>query len=103
MLTVMQTSIGDYLSLLKKDGILVQVGNPDDGAFQVTAVSLISSRALMAGSMIGSPNELREMLQLAAEKKVHPMIEERPMKDANTAMVDMEEGKARYRYVLVNQ
>ena len=55
------------------------------------------------GSMIGSPGEIREMLQLAAEKNVKPWVEERPMKDANQAMIDMEKGKARYRYVLVNE
>jgi alcohol dehydrogenase (NADP+) len=42
------------------------------------------------------------MLQLAAENNVQPLVEERPMKDANQAIVDMELGKARYRYVLVN-
>lgn len=43
------------------------------------------------------------MLDLAAEKKIKPWIQERPLKDANNAIVDMEAGKARYRYVLVNE
>jgi len=43
------------------------------------------------------------MLNLAAEKKIKPWINERPMKDANRTVVDMDEGKARYRYVLVNE
>jgi D-arabinose 1-dehydrogenase-like Zn-dependent alcohol dehydrogenase len=43
------------------------------------------------------------MLQLAADKKIQPWVEERPMKEANKAIVDMEEGVARYRYVLVNE
>jgi D-arabinose 1-dehydrogenase-like Zn-dependent alcohol dehydrogenase len=43
------------------------------------------------------------MLQLAAEKNVKPRVEVRPMKDANQVIVDMEEGKARYRYVLANE
>lgn len=51
---------------------------------------------------MGSPAEIREMLQLAADKGVRLWVEERPMKEANKAIVDMEEGKARYRYVLVN-
>jgi D-arabinose 1-dehydrogenase-like Zn-dependent alcohol dehydrogenase len=41
-------------------------------------------------------------LELAAEKKIKPWIQKRPMKDANSAIVDMEAGKARYRYVLEN-
>ena len=95
--------ITDYLSLLKTDGTLVQVGSPDDGVFQVPGHELIVGRAKMAGSLIGSPDEIREMLQLAADKRLAPLIEERPMKDANQAVVDMNDGRARYRYVLVNE
>lgn len=43
------------------------------------------------------------MLDFAVKKQVHPWIQVRPMKDANQAVVDMEEGKARYRYVLKNE
>jgi alcohol dehydrogenase (NADP+) len=43
------------------------------------------------------------MLRFAVDKKVHPIIQERPLTDANQAIVDMHEGKARYRYVLVNE
>jgi alcohol dehydrogenase (NADP+) len=43
------------------------------------------------------------MLQLAADQKIKPWVQERPLKDANKVVVDMEEGKARYRYVLVNE
>jgi len=43
------------------------------------------------------------MLQFAADNNVRPWVELRPLKDANKAIVDMEEGKARYRYVLVNE
>ena len=42
------------------------------------------------------------MLQFAAEKKIKPWVQTRPLKDANQAVVDMADGKARYRYVLVN-
>lgn len=95
--------IGDYMALLRKDGTLVQVGNPEDGLFGVPAFRLIMARVKLGGSMIGSPGEIREMLQLAAKKNVRPLIEERPMKDANQAIVDMDKGKAKYRYVLVNE
>jgi D-arabinose 1-dehydrogenase-like Zn-dependent alcohol dehydrogenase len=99
---MMQMPIGSYLSLLRKDGTLIQVGNPDDGLFQVPAPSLIMKRTKLAGSLIGSPADIREMLQLAVDKKVQPVVEERRMQDANQVIVDMEDGKARYRYVLVN-
>ena len=56
----------------------------------------------VAGSLIGSPNEIREMLDLAAKHNIRPWIEERPMSEANSAVVDMSKGAARFRYVLVN-
>lgn len=43
------------------------------------------------------------MLHLAVELGIKPWVELRPLEDANQAIVDMEEGKARYRYVLVNE
>jgi len=36
------------------------------------------------------------MLKVAAEKKIQPWIQKRPMRDANQAAVDMADGKARY-------
>jgi alcohol dehydrogenase (NADP+) len=43
------------------------------------------------------------MLELAAEKRIKTCNQNRPMKECNKVIVDMEEGKARYRYVLVNE
>lgn len=93
--------IADYLALLKPGGVMIQVGLPEDGVFEVPAMPLIRGVRL-EGSLIGSPQEIRDMLELAAEKNVKPWVTTRPMKDANQAIVDMYEGKARYRYVLVN-
>lgn len=42
------------------------------------------------------------MLRLASEKNIRPLVEVRPIEDANQAIVDMEKGLARYRYVLVH-
>ncbi|KAL2869687.1 NAD(P)-dependent alcohol dehydrogenase [Aspergillus lucknowensis] len=95
--------ISDYVSLLKRDGTFVQVGNPEDGSLTIPAPVLIMNSAKLGGSLIGSPEVIREMLALAAEKNVQPWIEERPMTEANKAIVDMNDGIARYRYVLVNE
>jgi alcohol dehydrogenase (NADP+) len=57
----------------------------------------------MGGSSIGSPADIAEMLDFAVKHQIHPFIQERPMKDANQAIIDMENGDARYRYVLVNE
>ena len=67
------------------------------------AFVLIPRRARIAGSPIGSPDEIREMLALYAKEKVKGWIQPRSMKDANAVVTDMDAGKARYRYVLVNE
>lgn len=43
------------------------------------------------------------MLQLAADKGLKPWVEERPMREANEVLKDLEAGKPRFRYVLVNK
>ena len=56
----------------------------------------------MGGSAIGSPQMIEEMLNLSAKLKVKPWIQERPMKEANQAIIDLGDNKARYRFVLAN-
>jgi D-arabinose 1-dehydrogenase-like Zn-dependent alcohol dehydrogenase len=93
-----------YLSLLNTSGTFIQVGAPDGGNLPpVNAFTLLSAGIKLGGSGIGSPKEIKEMLQFAADKKIKPWVQTRPLKDANQAIVDMHQGKARYRYVLVNE
>ncbi|ERS98112.1 zinc-binding protein alcohol dehydrogenase [Sporothrix schenckii 1099-18] len=93
--------MADYLKLLTVHGTLVQVGAPDGGNLPpINAFALIGSGIQVGGSLIGAPDEIREMLQLAADKKIKPWVQLRPMKDANAAVVDLANGDARYRYVL---
>jgi alcohol dehydrogenase (NADP+) len=64
---------------------------------------LVATVVLIGGSAIGSPEDTRQMLQLAVDKQINPWIQERPMKDANRVIVEMDQGKARYRYTLANE
>lgn len=91
-----------YLRLLKRDGTFVQVGAPEDALPPLMAWSLIQKSVKVTGSNIGSPADIRDMLQVAAEKRVLPWVQRREMGDVNSALVDMHDGKARYRYVLEN-
>jgi len=95
--------LGKYLQLLRTNGTFVQVGVPEDPMPAFSAFSLIAKGCKIAGSQIGSPLEIEEMLKFVAEKGIKPWVQERNMKDANQALIDMEGGKARYRYVLVNE
>ncbi|KAJ5757115.1 uncharacterized protein N7511_007297 [Penicillium nucicola] len=94
--------LAGYLRLLKRDGVFVQVGAPEEALPPLMAWSLISKGVKVTGSNIGSPGDVRDMLALAAAKGVVPWVERRPMRDVNRALEDMHEGKARFRYVLEN-
>jgi alcohol dehydrogenase (NADP+) len=93
----------DYLGLLRTKGTFIQVGAPEDKLPDITAFAFIAKGVKFGGSLIGPPWQIEEMLNFAAEKKIKPWIEKIPMKDANKAIVRMDEGKARYRITLVNE
>ncbi|KAI1620417.1 chaperonin 10-like protein [Exophiala viscosa] len=92
-----------YLSLLRVGGAFVQIGAPEDNLPSFNGFAILGKRCSISGSSIGSPKEIRYMLDLFAEKGVHTWVNRVPMKDANRAIVDMEAGNARYRTVLVNE
>ncbi|KAI0199192.1 zinc-binding dehydrogenase [Astrocystis sublimbata] len=93
-----------YLMLLKRGGEFIQVGAADGGEFPaVNVFVLLTNGVKIGGSATGAPWEIKEMLQLAADKGIKSWVEERPLKEANQAVLDMADGKARYRYVLVNE
>lgn len=94
--------IAEYVGLLRTEGTFVQLGLPDDGTLYAPARKLMR-RLKFESSLVGSPGEIREMFQLVADKGIQPWVQEVPLKEANKAIVDMEEGKARYRLVLVNE
>lgn len=91
----------EFLLMLKTHGTLVQIGAPE-APIPIPTFLLSFGHKKIAGSLVANPGEIRDMLQLAAEKKIEPWVEKRGMGEANEAIVDMEDGKARYRYVLVN-
>ncbi|KAL3465160.1 Afadin and alpha-actinin-binding-domain-containing protein [Aspergillus heterothallicus] len=94
--------LSGYLRLLKRNGTFVQVGAPEEPLPALRAFSLIQKGVKVTGSNIGSPADIRAMLQLAAEKGVRSWVQTRPMEEVNLALTEMHEGKARYRYVLEN-
>jgi len=93
----------EYLQLLRTNGQFIQVGAPEDPIPSINAFALIGKGVKIGGSAIGSPEQIMEMLELSAKKGVHPWIQKRPLKEANQTVRDMNGGKARYRYVLVNE
>ncbi|CAG7561237.1 unnamed protein product [Fusarium equiseti] len=92
----------EYLGLLRMDGTMVQVGAPEK-AIPINIFSLLPIRGKLTSTQTASPGEMREMLQLAADKGLKSWVEERPMREANEVLKDLQAGKPRFRYVLVNE
>jgi D-arabinose 1-dehydrogenase-like Zn-dependent alcohol dehydrogenase len=95
--------LSGYLNLLRPRGRFIQLGAPDDMLPNLHAFSLIQKNILIGGSCVGTPMQIEEMLQLVVDKQLQPRVETRPIEDANQAVLDMEDGKSRFRYVLVNK
>ena len=92
-----------YLTLLARKGVYVHVGAPEDAMPKFSMFSLIPKRASIQGSQTGSRKDIEYMLDLFAKTGVHTWNNNVDMKEANQVMLDMEAGKARYRYVLCNE
>jgi D-arabinose 1-dehydrogenase-like Zn-dependent alcohol dehydrogenase len=95
--------ISKYLQLLRTGGQFIQVGAPEDQLPGFSAFALIAKGCKIGGSSIGSPADITEMLEFAVKHNVHPWVQERPLKEANEAVIAMDKGDARYRIVLVNE
>ena len=87
-----------YLGLLRRDGIMVLVGVPEQTP--LSASSLIMQRKSLAGSLIGGIRETQEMLDFCAEKGVASEVEVIPIGDINEAYERMLKNDVRYRFVI---
>ncbi|KAF9486199.1 NADPH-dependent alcohol dehydrogenase [Pholiota conissans] len=92
-------SLKELLSTVKPGGHFVMVALPDDEV-PALADDLVSKGVYFGGSLLGSKKEVRQMLQLAAEKGVKPWIEVFPMKECGKVVRAVKDGNVRYRNVL---
>ncbi|TMW61715.1 hypothetical protein Poli38472_010778 [Pythium oligandrum] len=90
-----------YLGTIAIGGKLLMVGAPDD-KMAFSAFSLCAGGISVVGSLIGGIKDTEEMLKLAAEKNVRPIIQKLPMSKANEGIKMVDEGRVRYRVVLEN-
>lgn len=88
-----------YLSLLRVDGTLVNIGapaNPDT----YNVFSLIMHRRSIAGSLVGGLRETQEMLDFAAEHGIVPKIEVIRADQVDEAYERVLRSDVRYRFVI---
>lgn len=88
-----------YLSLLKPDGVLANVGAPEDSS-SLNLFSLIMGRKTLAGSLIGGIKETQEMLDFCAEHGFGADIEVIDADRINEAYERVVASDVRYRFVI---
>ncbi len=90
---------GAYLSLLKTEGTLANVGAPEEPV-SLNLFSLIGGGRSLAGSMIGGIAETQEMLDFCAEHGIGAEIELIAASEINEAYERVENSDVRYRFVI---
>jgi uncharacterized zinc-type alcohol dehydrogenase-like protein len=90
-----------WINVLRPRGTLCLVG-ASPGDVRVPSFSLIIGERSVAGSMIGSPAGIEEMLALAARADIKAAAEPFPMAEVNAALDRVRANRVRYRAVLLN-
>ena len=91
--------LNQYLSLLRLNGTLCQVGLPDQ-PLPVAAFSLVTNRRSLSGSMIGGMPETQQMLDYCAEKNIVSDIELIGVEGINAAYERVIQSDVKYRFVI---
>jgi uncharacterized zinc-type alcohol dehydrogenase-like protein len=90
-----------YVAALRPKGMLCIVG-ASATPMQIAGPSLISLEKAVSGSNTGSPQDLVEMLDVAARHGVKAVTEKFVMAKANEAVAKVKKNQVRYRAVLAN-
>ena len=101
---ILSTVSGDQdllhiVETLRPKGTLVILG-AGPSPLQFSGSTLIGGELCVAGSSIGSPRDIREMLGVAARHNIKAVTERYAMKDVNTAVTRVRKNQVRYRAVL---
>ncbi|MEU6219461.1 NAD(P)-dependent alcohol dehydrogenase [Streptomyces sp. NPDC047022] len=92
-------NFGAFLSMVKTDGALVNVGAPEE-PISLNLFSVISGRKTLAGSGIGGIRETQEMLDFCAEHGIGAEIELIGASEINDAYERVLDSDVRYRFVI---
>lgn len=91
--------VDSYLSLLRVDGAMVNVGAPGT-PLSYNAFSLIAGNKVLTGSLIGGLPETQEMLNFCAEHGIGAEIETISADGVNEAYERVLNSDVRYRFVI---
>jgi uncharacterized zinc-type alcohol dehydrogenase-like protein len=91
----------EYLSLSKPGTVFCQVGVPDISEKISFCVNyLVINEIHLVGSIVGSRDDIKDMLKLCVEKNIYPYVEEFPFEEFDKALHKLEHGKPIFRCVV---
>jgi alcohol/geraniol dehydrogenase (NADP+) len=90
-----------YVNALRPKGVLCLVGAPPS-AMSLQAFPMVLGQKAVAGSRAGSPQDLYQMLDVAARHNIKAVTERFAMAKANEAVAKVKKNQVRYRAVLAN-
>ena len=85
---------------LRPSGTLAIVGLPPE-PLQFSALAIVSNEVRIVGSAVGTRDDLRATLGLAAAGKLRCHCHARPLSEANAALDDLRAGRVQGRTVLI--
>ncbi|KAI0388884.1 GroES-like protein [Xylariaceae sp. FL0594] len=99
-----QFDLGSYMSICKVGASFHNVGLPDEPLQGIKPQMLMSNGCNISASHIGSRVECLDMLKLAAEKKLFPLVETIPIseKGCAEAVERLKKNEVRYRFTLTD-
>jgi propanol-preferring alcohol dehydrogenase len=84
---------------VRPTGILLVVGLPAD-SLCFSPISMAGSEIRIQASAVGTRQDLREVLEMAAAGKVHCQVATRPLAEVNAVLDDLRQGRIAGRVVL---
>ena len=88
-----------FLSILKPRGRLHFVGAVLD-PIESSVFSLMGGRKSISGSPVGSPKNIKKMLNFCAKHNIYPIVENFKFEQINDAIKKLRDNKIRFRAVL---
>lgn len=92
-------AIEDGTAMLRRAGSYFVIGY--GGRLEVPTIDIISSEINFIGNLVGTYNDLVELMSLAADGKVALHTTTYPLTEFDTALTDLDQGRVRGRAILV--
>jgi NAD+-dependent secondary alcohol dehydrogenase Adh1 len=92
-------AIEDGVAMLRQAGSYYVIGYGEN--VNVPTIDIISREINFIGNLVGSYNDLEELMTLAAQERVHLHTSVYPLEAVEDAMADLNHGRLRGRGILV--